>query len=145
LDVGAEYLGYSADISRTWSVGNATKRQVDVYQAVLELQDKAFNMLKPGVYVREYQELMEKEAISVVAKLGASFVGDKFPHGFSHFLGIDVHDAGDYEQPLQENSVITVEPGIYLPIEGIGVRIEDDVRITKNGIEILSKNIPRVL
>ena len=68
--------------------------------------------------------------------------GKKFPHGFSHFLGIDVHDVGDYRMPLAENHVLTVEPGIYLPDEGIGIRLEDNVRITKTGLEILSKKIP---
>lgn len=143
LDVGAIYGGYSADISRAWSVGKPSDRQREVYDAVCELQDKAFSLLGPGVKMREYQIKMEKHAFKKMRQIGIKI--DQYPHGFSHFLGLDVHDAGDYDSPLIPNSVITVEPGIYLSDEGIGVRIEDDILITENGIKNLSKNIPRML
>ena len=95
--------------------------------------------------IREYQKQLEAEAEKVFKRLGCSMAGKPFPHGFSHFLGLDPHDAGLYHEPLVPGSVITVEPGIYLPDEGIGVRVEDNVLITENGIQILSKNIPKLL
>ncbi len=145
FDIGATRGYYSADISRTWSVGKPTERQLEVHSAVLEIQDFAFSILKPGVLLREYQKTVEEKVKAVMKKIKCSNADDPFPHGFSHFLGLDVHDAGDYDSPLQENSVITVEPGIYLKDEGIGVRIEDDVLITKTGFINLSSGISRDL
>ena len=146
LDVGAQYQGYAADISRVWAVsGTPTPRQKDIWNACLAIQQKAFSLLKPGVYLKEYQEKVEQEVKRQCRALKCSMAGKKFPHGFSHFMGLDVHDAGDYMAQLQENVVLTVEPGIYLPDEGIGVRVEDDVMVTKSGIEILSKHIPQTL
>jgi Xaa-Pro aminopeptidase len=145
LDVGAKKYGYSADISRTWIYGKPSDRQRAIYDAVLQLQDKAFSMLKPGVLLREYQQEMEKAASKLMKKLHSDTENEKYPHGFSHFLGIDVHDAGDYESPLVEGMVLTVEPGLYLYDERIGVRIEDNVIVTKNGIKNLSEHIPRDL
>ncbi len=144
LDVGACVGYYSADISRTWSIVKPSPRQLEVFEAVEELQNRAYSLLKPGVLIKEYQKTMEEEAAKTMKNLGVT-KKQQYPHGFSHFLGLDVHDAGDYDAPLKENSVMTVEPGIYLPEEGIGVRIEDDVFITKTGIKILSKNIPTSL
>jgi Xaa-Pro aminopeptidase len=141
LDVGAKVMGYSADISRTWFVGNnITNRHKQFYAAVQDIQEYAFGLLGPGVILKEYQELVEVFAFKIFNKLGIEM--ERYPHGFSHFLGLDTHDAGDYNSPLVENSVITVEPGIYLPEEGFGIRIEDDVLITKTGIEVMSKQIP---
>jgi Xaa-Pro aminopeptidase len=141
LDVGAKVFGYSADISRTWFVGkNITDRYKQLYGAVLEIQTYAFGQLKPGVRLKEYQTIVEQFAFKKFKTLDVDL--DRYPHGFSHFLGLDTHDAGDYSEPLLENSIITVEPGLYLPDEGIGIRIEDDVRITKTGIEVMSKQIP---
>jgi Xaa-Pro aminopeptidase len=142
LDVGASFSRYSADISRTWAVGQITKRQKDIHFAVVELQNRAYEILKPGVYIREYQKQMEKLTQAAMKKLQCSNANERYPHGFSHFLGLDVHDAGDYESALEAGAVITVEPGIYIPSEGIGVRIEDNILITKNSIKILSENIP---
>ncbi|MCA9328969.1 M24 family metallopeptidase, partial [Candidatus Saccharibacteria bacterium] len=102
-----------------------------------------FSMLRPGVLLKEYQEELEVYAKKVFLPLGVKI--NRYPHGFSHFLGLDVHDAGDYGAPLPEGSVITVEPGIYLPDEGIGIRMEDNVLITKNGIKNLSSHIPKTL
>lgn len=143
LDVGAKANRYCSDISRTWQVGQATDRQKQVYDAVIRLQDKALSMLGPGVLLRDYQKKMEKEAFKELKKLGQKL--DRYPHGFSHFMGLDVHDAGDYESPLVAGSVITVEPGIYLSEENIGIRIEDNILITDSGYTNLSSNIPRDL
>lgn len=143
LDVGAKVNGYAADISRTWTIGTPTKRQQDLYKAVLQLQDFAMNQLKPGIKLRDYQEKTENEAKRIFEKLGVNI--DRYPHGFSHFLGLDVHDAGLYDEPLVEGAVLTVEPGIYLPKEGIGIRVEDNILVTKNGIKNLSEAIPKML
>lgn len=141
MDVGARVNGYSADISRTWFVGKkATERHRQLYEMVLEIQNYAFGKLKPGVILKEYQTEVEVFAFKLFKKQGINI--EQYPHGFSHFLGLDTHDAGDYHSPLLENSVLTVEPGVYLPEEGIGIRIEDDVRVTKDGIEVMSKQIP---
>lgn len=143
LDVGAKVEGYAADISRTWAVGKPSARQRAVFEAVARLQEKAFSLLGPGVVIKEYQLKMEKHAARELKKLGITL--GRYPHGFSHFLGLDVHDAGDYHEPLVPGSVLTVEPGLYLQDEGIGVRIEDNVLITDNGIENLSASIPKTL
>lgn len=143
LDVGAQVRGYAADISRTWSVGKPTARQKEIYKAVAGLQNEAMNMLKPGVYLKEYQEAMEKKAAKVLKALGKA--PRQYPHGLSHFLGLDVHDAGNYLAPLVPGTVLTVEPGFYFSDEGIGVRIEDDVLITDTGVENLSEGIPKLL
>lgn len=143
LDVGAKVDNYSADISRTWQISKSSERQKQVFDEVLNLQDNAFNLLKSGVNLREYQKIMESFAQKSYKKLKLNWT--KYPHGFSHFLGLDVHDAGDYEQPLKTNTVITVEPGIYIAEEGIGVRIEDNILIQNKGIKNLSSSIPRDL
>ncbi|HMT18590.1 MAG TPA: Xaa-Pro aminopeptidase [Candidatus Saccharibacteria bacterium] len=143
LDVGARYDGYAADISRTWAFREPTKRQTEIFKAVEELQEIAFSKLKPGVKLRDYQSEMEKVAADIRKKLGKDV--SPFPHGFSHFLGLDVHDAGDYASPLEPNMVLTVEPGFYFADEHIGIRLEDNIRITDSGIENMSKQIPKVL
>lgn len=143
LDVGATVDGYASDISRTWAIGKPTKRQQELYKCVIDLQNQAFDLLKVGVLLRDYQHEMEKRAKKLFHSLGIDI--DTYPHGFSHFLGLDVHDAGLYDEPLQEGAVVTVEPGIYLPEEGMGIRIEDNVQITKNGIKNLSEIIPKML
>jgi Xaa-Pro aminopeptidase len=107
------------------------------------LQEEAFSLLKPGVLLRGYQETMEARAAKMLERLGKS--PRQFPHGFSHFLGLDVHDAGDYAAPLVPGSVLTVEPGFYFPDEGIGVRVEDNILITEKGYTNLSVKIPKLL
>jgi Xaa-Pro aminopeptidase len=143
LDVGARYAKYAADISRTWSLKKPSKRQKDVFDAVVSLQQTAFSKLKAGIVLRDYQAEMEAEALRVRKLLGKDDA--PFPHGFSHFLGLDVHDSGDYNAPLEVGCVLTVEPGFYFADESIGVRIEDNVRITENGIVSMSDNIPKML
>lgn len=147
FDVGAEYEKYSADITRTYFAGSPTKRHQAVFDAVLRTQQYAISILRPGLPFSEYALKVDDYIGEELIKLGLieknqrSEVRKYFGHGVSHGLGLDVHDVCDYKI-LQENMVITVEPGIYIPEEGIGVRIEDDILITKNGAINLSKDIP---
>lgn len=151
LDVGAEWSHYAADITRTVISGAPSIRQQAVYDAVLSVQDFAFGLLKPGVTFHDYEEQImaymgEKlRELGLIKTINEESVRQYFPHATSHFLGLNTHDVGDYERPLEPGVVMTVEPGIYIPEEGIGVRIEDDVLITGDGIEILSEKLPRTL
>jgi Xaa-Pro aminopeptidase len=152
-DVGAEYAHYNADISRTVALGGRpSRRQQQVHEAVCEAQDYAYSLLKPGVQYREYEKQMEAfvgeklRELGLIKSITHEAVREQFfPHATSHFLGLDAHDAGDYDEPLRPGVVLTVEPGIYIREEAIGVRIEDDVLITENGCEVLSKKLPRSL
>jgi Xaa-Pro aminopeptidase len=143
LDVGATVDHYVADISRTWFI-EPTKRHQAVHAAVVEVADYAKGLLKPGVLLREYEQDIEHfmgeklRALGLIKNIDHDSVRQYFPHATSHFLGIDVHDVGDYDLPLEANTVLTVEPGIYIPAEGIGIRIEDDILITESGHENLS-------
>jgi Xaa-Pro aminopeptidase len=151
LDVGAEVLQYAADISRTYAIQEPTKRQQQIHTAVLEVQDYAFGLLKPGVLLAEYEQQVthfmgEKlRSLGLIKNVEESEMRKYFPHATSHFLGYDVHDVGDYSRPLEPGVVLTVEPGIYIAEEGIGVRIEDDVLVTETGIEILTRSLSRDL
>ena len=152
LDVGALVEHYAADITRTVSLsGKPLRRQEAVHAAVAEAQDFAFELLKPGVQLREYEKQMEAfmgeklRELNLIKTIDHESVRKYFPHATSHFLGLDAHDAGDYDRPLEPGTVITVEPGIYIPEEGIGMRIEDDVLITEPGIKNLSERLPREL
>lgn len=148
LDVGAAFDHYAADISRTW-IPRGNERYQAVYQAVKDTADFAMSILKPSVKMREYEQAIEERMGEELKKLGLVKNADHesirqyFPHSTSHFLGIDVHDSGDYDQPLVEGVVLTVEPGIYIPEEAIGVRIEDDVLITKDGCLNMSVKLAR--
>ncbi len=148
VDVGAEYQHYAADISRTW-MREPSKRFTSVHDAVVEVADFAMNLLKPGVVLKDYEKQVEGfmgeklRALGLIKTINHETVRNYFPHGTSHFLGIDVHDVGDYAHAIEAGVVITVEPGIYIPQEGIGIRIEDDVLITDNGCENLSKALAR--
>lgn len=156
LDVGAEYANYNADLTRTIPVnGKFTKRQREVYDAVLRVQRAAMDLLRPGVlyyaYHKEVQKIVESELIrlKLIDKKDVKHQDkDKplflkyFMHGTSHQLGLDVHDVGSMYHEMQEGQVWTVEPGIYIREEGIGVRIENNVMIKKNGVLDLMKNIP---
>lgn len=150
LDIGAEYAHYSADITRTFSLGEGMNhRQQAVYDAVRDVQEYAFSLLKPGVLLREYEKQIESymgeklRELNLIKTITHDAVREFFPHATSHFLGLDTHDAGDYDKPLVSGVVITVEPGIYIPAEGIGVRIEDDVLITDGGVKNISGRLPR--
>lgn len=156
LDVGAEYANYNADLTRTIPVnGRFTKRQKEVYNAVLHIQRAAIKMLKAGVVYFDYHKEVQKITESELIKLKLIDKKDiknqpkekplfmkYFMHGTSHMLGLDVHDVGNMYQKMQPGMVWTVEPGIYIREENLGVRIENNVVITKTGTVDLMKNIP---
>ena len=157
MDVGAEYANYSSDMTRTIPVnGRFTDRQKSVYQAVLNVKNEASKMLIPGTLWKEYHvevgKLMTSELISL-GLLDKSDIQNQnhknpaykkyFMHGTSHHMGLDTHDYGDLKTPMVANMVFTVEPGIYIPEENLGIRLEDDVVIKNSGTPInLMKSIP---
>ncbi|MCK9556744.1 MAG: Xaa-Pro aminopeptidase [Candidatus Cloacimonetes bacterium] len=148
MDVGASYMNYSADISRTFPIsGTFTERQKQVYSAVLRVQKEIIMMIAPGVKLSNLQmktrDLIAHELIELGLIEEAKDVTKYYMHGVSHFLGMDTHDVGGREAVLEPGNVITVEPGIYIPEEVIGVRIEDDVLVTQAGYCVLSQNIPK--
>ncbi len=151
LDVGAEVEHYSADITRTIAIGTPSRRQQAVYDAVLDVQEFAFSLLRVGVLLKDYEQQIEHymgeklRELGLIKTISHDAIREFYPHATSHFLGLNVHDVGDYDRPLEPNTVLTVEPGIYIASEGIGVRIEDDVLITNKGLKILSKKLPRSL
>lgn len=151
LDVGAEVNRYAADITRTYSVDTPSKRQQQVYDAVLAVQDYALDLLKPGVMLREYEQSVAQfmgeklRELGLIKSIESDAIRHYYPHSTSHFLGLDVHDVADYELPLEPGMVLTVEPGIYIPEENIGIRIEDNVVIEESGVRVLSTKLPRVL
>ncbi|WP_258103740.1 aminopeptidase P family protein [Marinoscillum sp. MHG1-6] len=156
MDVGAEYANYNADMTRTIPVnGRFSKRQRQVYDAVLRVKTVATEMLKPGITIPEYHqavgEVMEEELVELglidrtdIKNQSAESPAYKkyFMHGTSHHLGVDVHDVGSVYRPLEVGMVLTVEPGIYIREEGIGIRLEDNILITENGHKNLMRNIP---
>lgn len=157
LDVGAEYANYSSDMTRTIPVnGRFTSRQKEVYQAVLEVLRKANTLLVPGTDWKEYHVEVGKIMTDKLIKLGLLDKIDVknedpnwpaykkyFMHGTSHHLGLDTHDYGLLWEPMEANMVFTIEPGIYIPEEGFGIRLENDVVIQEQGNPIdLMKNIP---
>ena len=144
IDIGAEFNNYCADLTRTYPVsGTFTKRQRELYTIVLETQAHIASLAKPGMWLKNkdnVEQSLHHLAVKFLAKRGY----DKyFPHGIGHFLGLDVHDVGDYSMPLQEGDVITIEPGIYIAAENIGIRIEDNYWITKDGALCLSEHLPK--
>ena len=151
IDVGAESDNYAADITRTYCIGEPTKRQQQVNDAVLAVREFALDYLNPGILMREYEEKVQQFMGEKLRELGLIKVIEKdsvrkyYPHATSHFLGLDVHDIADYDKPLEPSMVLTVEPGIYIPEEDIGIRIEDDVLITAEGTKVLSDALPSML
>jgi Xaa-Pro aminopeptidase len=140
LDVGARAGGYAADITRTFSYGEPTKRQIDVHSAVQSAQREIIDLIQPNLSVEQYQRDVDRIMIDALMKIGLMSSRDDsenyhkyFPHAISHGLGVDVHDSLGSPQFLQAGMVLTVEPGIYIPEEGIGVRIEDDILVTQSG------------
>lgn len=156
MDFGAEYGGYCADLTRTVPVsGKFTKRQKEVYNACLHLHKYAAGILKPGITIVDYTNKVGDEATKQFIKIGLISKADVknedaenrayrkyLYHGISHHLGIDVHDLGTKTQPIKAGMVFTIEPGIYIEEEQMGVRIENNFWITKNGNKDLMKNIP---
>ena len=156
MDFGAEYGGYCADLTRTVPVsGKFTKRQKEVYNACLHLHRYAASILKPGITLTDYTDKVGEEATKQFIKLGLIKRADiknedkdnrayrkYLYHGISHHLGIDVHDLGPRIAPVQQGMVFTVEPGIYIEEEQMGIRIENNFWLTKSGNKDLMKNIP---
>ena len=155
MDLGAEYHGYTADITRTIPAsGKFSPEQKQIYDIVLNAQQSSIDAVKPGVTFQQISKIARDIVNKGLKDLGIiqnESEGTRYyPHGLSHHLGLDVHDRGDYGE-LKENMVITVEPGIYIPDDskcdkkwlGIAVRIEDDVVVTKDGHELLSGSAPR--
>jgi Xaa-Pro aminopeptidase len=151
LDVGAETEHYAADITRTVSQAPIAGRKADVFHAVAAVQDYALSLIKPGTSYRDYEQAVEAfmgqqlVLLGLIKQASRENIRRYYPHATSHFLGLDTHDVGDYRQPWQAGMVITCEPGIYIPEEGIGIRIEDDILITKTGHTSLSSACPREL
>lgn len=157
IDFGAEYANFASDVTRTVPVnGKFSKRQKEVYNAVLKIQKAAIKMLKPGNTLEEYQKDVSKLVEAALIRLGVLKKAEVkkqsedsplykkfFPHGTSHHLGLDVHDYGDKYRKFVPGMVLTCEPGIYIRDETIGVRIENDILITKNEPIDLTETIPR--
>jgi len=156
MDFGAAYGGYNADLTRTIPVnGKFTKRQAEVYNACLHLHNYSKSLLKPGISIVDYTERVGDEATKTFIKIGLlseADVKNEDPenrayrkylyHGISHHLGIDVHDLGTRTEPIVEGMLFTVEPGIYIQEEGMGIRIENNIWITANGHIDLFEGIP---
>ena len=156
MDFGASYGNYNADLSRTIPVnGKFSRRQKTVYNACLQLHQYCASILKPGITINDYTEKVGDEATVIFQKIGLlkkSDVKNENPedrayrkylyHGISHHLGVDVHDLGTKTEPIKAGMLFTIEPGIYIEEEKMGVRIEDNYWITKNGNKDLMKNIP---
>jgi len=168
IDAGAEYQGYAADITRTFPAnGTFSQSQRDIYSVVLKAQKSVLDMLAPGVTLSEAMlhsaEIITQGLVdlgilegSVAENLQSESWRQFYMHGLGHFLGLDVHDVGNYkiegeDRPLKPGMVITVEPGIYISrdsdvpdkYKGIGIRIEDDVVITATGVDVLTSDVPK--
>jgi Xaa-Pro aminopeptidase len=156
MDFGALYGGYAADLTRTIPVnGKFNQRQKEVYNACLAIHNYAKSILKPGISILDYTERVGDEATQQFIRIGllkdSDFKNEDTEnrayrkylyHGISHHLGIDVHDLGSRTEPIQAGMLFTVEPGIYIEEEGIGIRIENNVWITENGNIDLFEGIP---
>ncbi len=148
IDLGAQYKEYAADITRTYPVsGKFTARQKEIYDIVLKAEQAVIAMMKPGVPFTDMNETCKKVLSEELIRIGLIKSVDEltkyYYHGVSHHLGLDVHDLGDREACLEPGMVFTVEPGLYIAEEGIGIRIEDDVLITEDGHKVLSADIIR--
>tara|TARA_B100000497_G_C7644848_1_gene387719 strand:- start:67 stop:1356 length:1290 start_codon:yes stop_codon:yes gene_type:complete len=159
FDVGAEYGNYTCDVTRCFPVnGKFSARQAEIYNAVLRVHEGAISMLRPGIMLDDYHKKVGDLMTDELLKLGLISKDDVanedlawpaykkyFMHGTSHYLGLDVHDYGLWTIPVEEGMVFTVEPGIYIPEEGLGIRIEDDIVVTKEGYENLTREIPKTV
>ena len=148
LDIGARVSGYAADITRTYALGEPTKRQNEVHEAVQIAQQKIIRLIRPELLVEEYQQKVDEIMGDAMISLGLikSKTDEKnyrkyFPHAVSHGLGVDVHDSLGGLKYFKPGMVLTVEPGIYIPEQGIGVRIEDDILVTEKGHTNLSSRL----
>lgn len=147
IDAGAEYGYYTADITRTFPVsGKFSPRQREIYELVLGAQTAVIDSVRPGRAVWELEMIARRYMREHSKDVCGSATCDRyFLHGLSHWLGMNVHDVGSYKTPLEPGMVLTIEPGIYLAQEGLGVRIEDDVLVTEDGHEVLSAAAPKTV
>ena len=148
MDVGAECSDYATDVTRTVPVsGKFTARQRELYEVVLGAQKAAIAAVKPGAHMRGDKNSLQQIAYDYINSHGKDLHGDSlgkyFTHGLGHYVGLDVHDPGDLSWPLEAGMVITIEPGVYIPEENIGIRIEDTILVTPNGAKLLSGALPR--
>ncbi len=144
VDIGAEYEYYAADITRTYPVdGKFSERQLEVYNIVLETQSYIESVAQPGMHLHNPKEPEKSLQHLAVKFLESKGFAKYFIHGIGHFLGLDVHDVGDNTYPLSSGDVFTIEPGIYIPEENLGIRIEDDYLMTDDGVVCLSYQLPR--
>lgn len=148
MDVGAECSDYATDVTRTVPVnGKFTSRQRELYEVVLGAQKAAIAAVKPGAHMRGDKNSLQQIAYDYINSRGKDLHGDSlgkyFTHGLGHYVGLDVHDPGDLSWPLEAGMVITIEPGVYIPEENIGIRIEDTILVTPNGAKLLSGALPR--
>ncbi len=149
MDAAGSYSGYASDITRTLPVdGRFTPRQREIYEIVLGAQEAAIAAAKPGVYLdRQHKNSLYTLAYNYLNSHGVDRhghrLGQYFIHGLGHSVGLNVHDPADYNLPLEPGMVITIEPGLYIPDEKIGVRIEDMLLITQNGAEVLTQGLPK--
>ncbi len=147
IDAGAQLDYYCADLTRIFPIsGTFTERQKEIYNLVLATQQVLAAAAKPGMWIRNKNE-PEKSLDHIAANYLKENGGydSHLPHGVSHFLGLDVHDVGNWEEPLRKGDVITIEPGIYIPEEKIGIRIEDNYVITQDGVRCLSAELPKTV
>jgi Xaa-Pro aminopeptidase len=147
-DVGAECSDYATDVTRTVPAGGAfTPRQRELYEIVLGAQKAAIAAIKPGMRLRTEGPSLHQIAYDYINTHGKDLhgqpLGKYFVHGLGHYVGLDVHDPGDPAAPLQAGTILTIEPGIYIPEENIGIRIEDTVLVTADGSKVLSAALPR--
>ena len=144
VDIGAEYGYYAADLTRTYPVsGKYSPRQREIYDWVLAAQQYAADIAKPGMFLRNAVAKEQSLHWHVTEFFKKQGLEKFFPHGLGHYMGLDVHDVGTYLEPLQPGDVFTIEPGLYLRDESIGVRIEDDYLVTVSGVTCLSAALPK--
>jgi Xaa-Pro aminopeptidase len=148
LDVAGEYGGYDADITRTLPAnGKFTARQREIYDIVLGAQNAALVAVKPGVYLYGGPGSLHTIAADYINTHGKDKdgkpLGKYFVHGLGHGLGLNVHDPTEYREPLKAGMAFTIEPGIYIRDENLGVRIEDDVLVTADGHRLMTEKLPR--
>ena len=144
VDIGAEYRYYCADLTRTYPVsGTFTDRQRELYNLVLETQEYIASIAKPGMFLKNEDHPEQSLHHCAQQYLKERGYDQYFSHGIGHFLGLDVHDVGNVKEPLREHDVFTMEPGIYIPEEGIGIRIEDNYLMVKKGVVCLSEQLPK--
>lgn len=147
IDAGAELTHYASDLTRTYALTAPTTRQTEVFETVMQIRGHALESLKVGIAFKDYELSVKNYAQQAIMKLKLKNPDSTvyYPHSTSHFLGLDVHDVGDYGAVIHANMVLTVEPGIYIEEEGIGIRVEDNILITEGGYRNLSEQLPREL